>query len=209
MNMEKEHSFVSSKEDDDADSSDDDSGCINQVFKCSQCSKVFKHHSSLCRHEVSKCRTVKTFTCNGCDKSFDRHDSLTQHIAKSCKGKKRVWRCVNCSKEFQFNCHLQRHLKSCVNKCNTCCKKIESDGNHVCSGLRVKLPENSLKCGKKRKREEESSDANETSSLSLSQSSYSQPSSISQETCESVSQNLCGNISEDSLGYEIPPNLWE
>ena len=111
----------------------------NEEFEWPHCHKVFKHKSSFCRHKATMCDTVKKYDCSQCDKSFDRPDSLKRHIEK-CKGKDKVWKCDKCSKEFSYKCHLQRHLEACILQCDTCWKKVGSDGNHVCAGIKIRLP---------------------------------------------------------------------
>ena len=147
MNMEKTCSNTSS---DAVDTEDGSQPVLPKELKCSKCSKILQHASSLSRHMASKCGQAKHFPCKHCDKSFDRRDSLYRHMT-SCKGKCRVWRCSKCDNEFQFNAYLKQHQVICLNECGICRKQLEPGGTHVCKGLFVNFPG---KRAKKRTHEE-------------------------------------------------------
>ena len=131
---------------------DVDIAALTSVFHCPHCNKEFQHKSSFCRHNASKCGSLKEFKCTKCDKKFDRKDSLGRHITKGCKGKyKKKHICPTCNREFPHKWHLQRHISTCSLKCQTSHQKIHSITDHVCTLLKVKLQvkkpkQNSNKC---------------------------------------------------------------
>ena len=90
----------------------------------------------------SKCGTAKLYQCPTCSKEFDRKDSLKHHISDGCKGSKpQQTACHRCGKEFQTNWHLERHSKTCREKCLHSKEKIEKHlADHVCNLIQVRAP---------------------------------------------------------------------
>ncbi|KAK2151158.1 hypothetical protein LSH36_374g05040 [Paralvinella palmiformis] len=54
------------------------------------------------------------YRCNWCGKQFSCPDNLRGHMTIHTGIKQ--FQCVHCGKQYQYNCTLQRHVKSCKKK---------------------------------------------------------------------------------------------
>ena len=74
-------------------------------YKCSECSKVYKHRQSL--------STTVDIICGGCEKHFSRKDVLKRYL-EICEGKENPakFTCNKCKKSFCNNWFLGRYLNS-------------------------------------------------------------------------------------------------
>ena len=82
-------------------------------YKCSECSKVYKHRQSLEKHQKYSCTTTVDIICSGCEKHFSRKDVLKKHL-EIYEGKENPakFTCNKCKKSFRNNWLLDRHLNS-------------------------------------------------------------------------------------------------
>lgn len=53
---------------------------IEMKYICKNCSKTYKHKSSLLNHEKFECGKEKQFRCKLCYKSFHRKGTLKRHF---------------------------------------------------------------------------------------------------------------------------------
>lgn len=104
----------------------------NKMYKCGQCSKVYKTQKGIDNHVCSKC------TC--CEKTSQH--TLTKH---KCNTQVRIYQCEKCSKNFKTLTGLHKHI------CNICpiCRETFSSrqrcASHKCTPqLTYSTPQ--LKC---------------------------------------------------------------
>ena len=83
---------------------------VTKGYVCALCNKGFPLHGDLVRHSYTHSPN-KPFQCDkpGCNKGFTCKSSLNKHIRLKHDIDK-VYRCVNCSKTFQMECDIQRHM---------------------------------------------------------------------------------------------------
>ena len=97
-----------------------------KCYVCTLCEKSFPTHHDLARHSYTHSPN-KPFRCDkqGCGKGFTCKSSLNKHIRLKHEVEK-VYRCANCSKTFQMECDIQRHMFTHTNvrpfKCTICSK---------------------------------------------------------------------------------------
>ena len=84
---------------------------LKSEIKCSVCSKVFDKESRLKTHMVFH-TGERPFACdfNGCVWKFPTQSKLARH--KRSHNNDRRYQCVECSKGFARNEHLQQHMKT-------------------------------------------------------------------------------------------------
>ncbi|CAG9760664.1 unnamed protein product [Ceutorhynchus assimilis] len=55
--------------------------CVDSMYECRNCSKAYRHKSSLCKHRTYECGgKERVFRCTDCNKAFSRKDTLKRHM---------------------------------------------------------------------------------------------------------------------------------
>ena len=86
------------------------------MFKCSTCSKSFKHQSGVIKHlKKEKCDTQsgepKEHDCPHCPAVFKFRCRLLEHMKNHRPENDKT--CSSCGKEFKRKDHFQKHVNSC------------------------------------------------------------------------------------------------
>ena len=81
------------------------------MFKCSKCTREFATHQSLQRHsKLSDCKKAKkVYKCIQCSTEFDKLSRLKRHETKH---EKTVYDCWHCGKHYIRPDKYQNHLSS-------------------------------------------------------------------------------------------------
>ena len=95
-------------------------------------------HLNNCKHPeppiLSKYKKVgKQFECNSCKKYFSHQPNVTRHVI-ICKGikQKKVYRCAESKKQFQYHSLLKKHLVSHSRVTYQCksCQRVFKRSDH-------------------------------------------------------------------------------
>lgn len=86
-----------------------------KVFICLYCGKYHKcgydirHHKKLHLVRTDEEKESKTFTCSVCSKSFQRQNQLQRHLETHVKNDGKLWICETCGKAFSAKSTLINH----------------------------------------------------------------------------------------------------
>ncbi|KAL1456402.1 hypothetical protein WDU94_001133 [Cyamophila willieti] len=107
-----------------------------RVFHCLQCTKSFRHKSSLKQHCISIHEHSK-YKCQICLKEFNRISSLNTH--RSIHDVEKKFKCGHCGKAFHQKGNLKHHIFTHVSirpyVCKRCNKSFHQPSNlrtHLC-----------------------------------------------------------------------------
>lgn len=103
------------------------------LYSCTQCSKTFKHQSTLNSHKASHSVSLP-FSCDICRKSFNRVSTLNSH--RRIHSGAKTFACHVCNKAFYQKGNLKNHLFIHTNerpyRCEVCFKGFNQKSNLSC-----------------------------------------------------------------------------
>ena len=120
-------------------------GHIKEMYECQLCSKMFKHKSSLLKHERNHAEN-KIFRCDVCAQEFPELEELAFHRAH-CEND--FYKCQICDKEFatkfSLKCHIETHTNEKSYVCDICGTRFKH-ARSLTTHKRMHTGENNAAC---------------------------------------------------------------